>query len=154
MSRDTTTAADTEGLIADLADLILNVGRLVRARTPEGPGVVALTETERHVLRVVDLYPGAAPSEIARRARLQRTNVSTALRSLEDKAMVSREATGRTIAVRPTERAAANLLVLRAAWAHELAGALGDEIDTVRQCAGLLSRLEQRLTIDDEAPRE
>jgi DNA-binding MarR family transcriptional regulator len=150
MPRTTEDAAD--GPLADLADLILNVGRLVRARTPEGPQVVTLTETERQVMRVVDLYPGAAPSEIARRARLQRTNVSTALRSLEDKDMISREAThGRGIAVRPTEHAAANLHVLRAAWARELAGILGDELDTVRRCTDLLSRLEQRLTADDQA---
>ncbi|MEV6491049.1 MarR family transcriptional regulator, partial [Actinoplanes sp. NPDC051633] len=95
-----------EDVLADLADQILNVGRLVRARTPDGPEVVSLTETERHVMRVVDLYPGAAPSEIARRTRVQRTNVSAALRSLEEKGMVLRTATtGRGIAVRPTELA-------------------------------------------------
>ncbi|TDB74133.1 MarR family winged helix-turn-helix transcriptional regulator [Micromonospora sp. KC723] len=154
MSRDTNTAAagavDAEGPLADLADLILNIGRLVRARTPEGPQVVPLTETERQVMRVVDLHPGAAPSEIARRAGLQRTNVSTALRSLEGKGMVARTATmGRRIAVRPTELAATNLRVLRTAWARELAGVLGDDLDTVRQCADLLSRLERRLTADD-----
>ncbi|MEU1848236.1 MarR family transcriptional regulator [Streptomyces sp. NPDC019990] len=156
MPRDTKDAvgADAGGPLADLADLadlILNVGRLVRARTPEGPQVVTLTETERQVMRVVDLYPGAAPSEIARRTRLQRTNVSTALRSLEGKGMVSRAATnGRGIAVRPTERAAANLRVLRAAWAQELAAVLGDDLDAVRKCTHLLSHLEQRLTADDQ----
>jgi DNA-binding MarR family transcriptional regulator len=143
--------------LADLADLILNVGRLVRARTPEGPGTVPLTETERQVMRVVDLYPGAAPSEIARRARLQRTNVSTALRTLEQRGMISRAATtGRGIAVTPTERAAANLRTLRAAWSRELAGILGDDLDAVRHTNQLLSHLEQRLTDDhasQHAPR-
>lgn len=153
MPRDTDDAigADAGGLLADLADLILNVGRLVRVRTPEDPQMVTMTETERQVMRVVDLYPGAAPSEIARRTRLQRTNVSTALRSLESKGMVSRAATdGRGIAVRPTERAAANLQALRNAWAQELAAVLGDDLDTVRQCTHLLSQLEQRLTADDQ----
>jgi len=140
--------------LADLADLILNVGRLVRARTPDDPGTVPLTETERQVMRVVDLYPGAAPSEIARRARLQRTNVSTALRSLEERGMISRAATtGRGIAVTPTEYAAANLRILRAAWSRELAGILGDDLDAVRQCNQLLGRLEQRLT-DDHASQD
>jgi DNA-binding MarR family transcriptional regulator len=140
--------------LADLADLILNVGRLVRARTPDGLGTLPLTETERQIMRVVDLYPGAAPSEIARRARLQRTNVSTALRSLEDKGLISRTSTtGRGIAVTPTERAADNLRTLRAAWSRELAGILGDDLDAVRQCNQLLSRLEQRLT-DDRADQD
>lgn len=138
--------------LADLADLILNVGRLVRSRTPDGAEVVPLTDTERQVMRVVDLYPGAAPSEIARRTRLQRTNVSTALRSLEDKGMISRATTtGRGIAVQPTERAATNLRVLRAAWSRDLTDILGDDLDTVKQCVDLLSRLEQRLTDDDRA---
>jgi len=120
----------------------------VRARTPD---TVPLTETERQIMRVVDLYPGAAPSEIARRTRLQRTNVSTALRNLEDKGMISRAATtGRGIAVTPTEHAAANLRILRAAWSRELAGILGDDLDAVRRCNQLLSHLEQRLT-DDRA---
>jgi DNA-binding MarR family transcriptional regulator len=133
--------------LADLADLILNVGRLVRSRIPDR---VPLTDTERQIMRVVDLYPGAAPSEIARRTRLQRTNVSTALRSLEDKGMISRAATtGRGIAVTPTERAATNLRNLRAAWSRELAGVLGDDLDAVRHCNQLLSHLEQRLIEGD-----
>ncbi len=136
-----------EDALAELAQLILNVGRLVRARTPSGDEVVPLTETERTVMRLVDLHPGAAPSEIARRARLQRTNVSTALRALEDKGMVTRTAaSGRGIVVHPSERAATNLGILRAAWARELVGVLGDEPDAVRQCNDLLRRLEQRLT--------
>jgi DNA-binding MarR family transcriptional regulator len=136
-----------EDALAELAQLILNVGRLVRARTPSGDEVVPLTETERTVMRLVDLHPGSAPSEIARRARLQRTNVSTALRALEDKGMVTRSAAaGRGIVVHPSERAATNLGILRAAWARELAGVLGDEPDAVRQCNDLLRRLEQRLT--------
>ncbi|GGN65279.1 hypothetical protein GCM10010112_26450 [Actinoplanes lobatus] len=151
MRRDETITADSE--LADLADLILNVGRLVRARTPDdGPDVVPLTETERQVMRVVDLYPGAAPSEIARRTRLQRTNVSTALRALEGKGMISRAAAaGRGVAVHPTELAASNLRVLRKGWTREFAGVLGDDTEAVRQCVQLLSRLERHLTADGEA---
>jgi len=144
--RSTADSASDDAL-SELAQLILNVSRLVRARTPSGDEVVALTDTERTVMRLVDLHPGSAPSEIARRARLQRTNVSTALRALEDKGMVTRTAAaGRGIGVHPSERAATNLAVLRAAWARELAGVLGDEPDAVRQCNDLLRRLEQRLT--------
>ena len=70
---------DRDDPLADLADLVLNVGRLVRARTPATAATVPLTETERTVMRVIDLFPGLAPSDIAARTRLQRTNVSTAL---------------------------------------------------------------------------
>jgi DNA-binding MarR family transcriptional regulator len=132
--------------LADLADLVLNVARLIRARTPFSGGVVALNETERQVMRLVDLDPGCTPSDIAQRGRLQRTNVSTALSSLEGKGMITRTANGdRTVAVAPTRLAADNLEVLRAAWASELAGVLSGDLAAVRQCNKLLARLESQL---------
>jgi len=130
--------------LADLADLVLNLGRLIRARTPAGPEVVSLTETERHVMRVVDLFPGSSPSEIAARTHLQRTNVSTALRALEAKSMVTRTSTsGRGIAVTPTQLAVDNLRTLRAAWSRELSTTLGDDLADVRRCNKLLSSIER-----------
>jgi DNA-binding MarR family transcriptional regulator len=77
---------------------------------------------------------------------VQRTNVSAALRTLEDKGMVTRSSTsGRGVAVSPTQLAADNLRNLRAAWSRELAGALGDDLPSVRTCVELLGRLERRL---------
>lgn len=140
------TSASVDDALAELADLILNVGRLVRARTPREADLVPLTETERTVMRVVDLFPGSSPSEIAARALLQRTNVSAALRALEDKGLVTRTSTsGRGVAVAPTQLAAENLRNLRTAWSHELAGALGNDLRSVHRCVELLSRLERRL---------
>jgi len=135
---------------AELADLVLNVGRLVRARTPATVDAVPLTETERTVMRVIDLFPGLAPSDIAARTRLQRTNVSTALSSLETKGMITRTpSAGRGVAVHPTDLAATNLGNLRAAWSAELGTALEGDLATVRTCVDLLARLERRL-IDAE----
>jgi DNA-binding MarR family transcriptional regulator len=136
---------------ADLADLILNVGRLIRARTPTGAELVALTDTERQVMRIIDLYPGCAPSTIAERSRLQRTNVSTALRSLEGKGMIVRTtASRRGVAVTATELAATNLRNLRSAWSQQLGNDLRDDLDAVRDCNRLLSRLERRLTDNED----
>lgn len=135
---------------AELADLILNVARLVRARTPTDTGVIALTDTERHVMRIVDLYPGCAPSEIAQRARLQRANVSTALRSLERTGMITRRSTGgRGVAVSPTELAVTNLENLRSAWSDQLRSVLREDRDAVVQCNQLLGQLERSLTALD-----
>ena len=137
--------------LADLADLVLNVGRLIRARTPATADTVPLTETERTVMRVVDLFPGLAPSDIAARTRLQRTNVSTALSSLENKGLVTRTPSeGRGVAVHPTDLAGTNLSNLRAAWSAELGTALQGDLDAVRTCVDLLARLEHRLI--DGAP--
>jgi hypothetical protein len=35
--------------------------------------------------------------------------------------------------------------LLRSAWARELAGIVGDDLDDVRRCTALLSRIEQHL---------
>lgn len=139
--------------LAELADLLLNVSRLVRARTPGEVEAVRLNETERTVMRIVDLFPGSSPSEIADRAHVQRSNVSAALRTLETKGMIARSSTsGRGIAVHPTPLAAENLEALRAAWARALAGPLAHQEAAVNQCVALLARLELDLIgAQDEA---
>jgi DNA-binding MarR family transcriptional regulator len=134
-----------DDLRAELADLILNVGRLIRARTPTGIELVPLTETERQVMRLVDLHPGCTPSDIAARGRLQRTNVSTALRALETKKLIKRATIGRQVEVTPTRLAATNLRRLRGAWGRELAAALPADAKAIGQCRDLLARLEQGL---------
>jgi len=140
---------DSDDPLAELADLVLNVGRLVRARTPETADTVPLTETERTVMRVIDLFPGLAPSDIAARTRLQRTNVSTALSSLENKGLITRTPSeGRGVAVHPTDLAATNLKNLRAAWSAQLGTALRGDLAAVRTCVDLLAELERKL-IDD-----
>ena len=130
---------------ADLADLVLNVARLIRLRTPAEPDVVPLTATERQVMRIIDLDPGCTPSRIAGRAGLQRTNVSTALRGLEAKGMLTRAGQGRTVTVHPTELARTNLEVLRGAWSRLLAELL-DDVDpgTITRFNQVLAQLEQR----------
>ncbi len=140
-------AAGEDDPYSELADLILNVSRLIRLRTPSGLDAVPLTSTERTVMRVVDLYPGSAPSEIATRTQLQRTNVSTALRSLEAKNMLVREpGPGRSVAVHPTPRAATNLRTLRAAWSQQVLDALPGDRAAIQRANRLLGRLEHALT--------
>jgi DNA-binding MarR family transcriptional regulator len=138
--------ADSLTPLSELADLLLNVGRLVRARTPGEIDAVPLNDTERTVMRIIDLFPGASPSEIAGRARLQRSNVSTALRTLEAKGMITRtSSSGRGVTVTPTPLAATNLKRLHDAWARELAAPLASDLPEVRQCVALLAKLELSL---------
>jgi DNA-binding MarR family transcriptional regulator len=143
---DADATSTEEDPLAELADLVLNVGRLIRARTPSGVDAVPLTETERTVMRVVDLFPASSPSVIAARSRIQRTNVSAALRSLESKGMITRtSSSGRGIRVMPTAYAASNLRRMRTAWARQLSPALGDDLASVRHCVELLALLERAL---------
>lgn len=132
---------------AELADLILNVSRLIRLRTPTGTDVVPLTPNEKQVMRVVDLFPGSSPTQIAERSRLQRTNVSTALRGLEGKGMIVRtSAGGRRVSVTPTDLAVSNLQILKSEWSQQISDALPDDLPAVRRCNQLLGRLELNLT--------
>jgi DNA-binding MarR family transcriptional regulator len=97
-------------------------------------------------MRVVDLFPASSPSVIAARSRIQRTNVSAALRSLESKGMITRtSSSGRGIRVMPTAYAASNLRRMRTAWARQLSPALGDDLASVRHCVELLALLERAL---------
>lgn len=115
--------------LGTLADLLLDVARLIRMVEPLGE-VPILTETEQMVMRVVDLAPGSTPSEIADRSVLQRPNVSAALRSLEAKGLIDRtERTGRNVVVRPTKAAAIALERLRKALREVMIEAT-EEADT------------------------
>jgi len=143
---DADATSSGEDPLAELADLVLNVGRLIRARTPSDSDAVPLNETERTVMRVVDLFPGSSPSVIASRCCIQRTNVSAALRSLESKGMITRtSSSGRGVSVTPTTLAASNLRHLRTAWSRQLSTALGDDLTAVRHCVELLAQLERDL---------
>lgn len=133
---------------ADLAQLLLMVGRLLRSRTRSVSETTDLTDTERTVMRIVDLSPGVSPSGIAERTSLQRANVSAALKSLERKGMITREtSTGLGIEVHGTIKAASTLETLRASWAAELHPHLeGLTAEDVRRCVLVLAHLEKRLT--------
>lgn len=132
--------------LADLADAVLNVSREIRAR---GDGdAVALTITEGNVMRFVDRHPGATPGELAEGTGLQRSNLSTTLRALEEKGLVERQhdsSDGRTIRVTPTDRAAENLRALRDNWTALLGEALDGRSAGVDDALALLIRLEEGL---------
>lgn len=133
--------------LADLAEAILGVGRELRLQTDAD--VVHLTASEAHVMRHIDHHPGVTPSEVARATGLQRSNLSTALRALEERGFVERRTDphdARGVNLFPTQRAAANLERLRRQWAEMMAGALGDDAQGAVAAKRLLQRVEAALT--------
>lgn len=95
-----------EADLADLAEAIIGVGRELRLRPY--PDVVELTASEAHVMRHIDHHPGVTPSELARATGLQRSNMSTALRTLENRGFVERRTDphdARGVNLFPTRRA-------------------------------------------------
>lgn len=139
----------SEESLADLADVVLALARELDFRHPT-EGVVPLTVNERLALRALDREGESAPSALAARLGLQRSNLSTALRGLESKGLITRVhegVDGRGVVVRPTELSSANLARLRAHWAATLSGALpsGADIETAVQ----LLRTASDALVDD-----
>ncbi|WP_460799092.1 MarR family transcriptional regulator [Microbacterium sp. GXF0217] len=140
--------------LADLADGVLALGREIESRH-RYDDVIPLTLNERLALRVIDRAGGIAPSELAERLGLQRSNLSTALRGLETKGLVTRAhdgGDGRAVVVRSTPLAAENLQRLRDGWAAALAAVAPEDAD-LDAVAGLLndmtSALIEQRRIDD-----
>lgn len=143
-----------EETIADLADAVLALAREIEFRHPND-SVVPLTVNELLALRALDRGGESAPSELAARLGLQRSNLSTALRGLETKGLITRvpgTTDGRGVVVRPTERSAHNLTRLREHWAATLSGALPPGAD-LHDMVGLLHRMSDAL-VDDRRAEE
>ncbi|WP_054685050.1 MarR family winged helix-turn-helix transcriptional regulator [Microbacterium sp. No. 7] len=89
-----------------LADLVLNVGRKIQARTVAEVGPAVLTHLEVLVLRHVARQPGVTPTALARQLSLKSSNTSAVLRSLEHHGLVARTTDSsdrRIVRVIPTE---------------------------------------------------
>ncbi|MCH9732525.1 MAG: MarR family transcriptional regulator [Actinomycetia bacterium] len=136
--------------LAELADLVLTVGRAVRTAAAGDPSLVELSLTEVTVMHYIDHHAGVSPSTVAVATGLQRSNLSRALRELEAKGMVERTADPadqRQALLRGTPKAAENLTRVRASWARQLGNALdasGQEYD-IASALELLRALDQGL---------
>jgi DNA-binding MarR family transcriptional regulator len=133
--------------LADLADLILNVSQEIKMLSSNGEGIT-LTLTESNVMRFVDRHPGTSPSALARGTGLHRSNMSAALRGLEEKGLINRAHhgdDGRAITVEPTDIAAQNLERLRKSWTSGLVHVLNGETEGFREALEFLQRLETGL---------
>ena len=144
-----------DGEFADLAEAIIGVARELRLRLDTAAAsdaeIVELTASEAHVMRHIDHHPGVAPSDLARATGLQRSNMSTALRSLENRGFVERRADphdARGVNLYPTDRAGDNLERLRRQWAQLLNNCLRGDRQGVTAAKELLERVEAALMDD------
>jgi len=118
---------------AELADLALIISREIQYRGYSDQRTASLTQSEGIVMRY--LLQGeavAAPSQIAAATGLQRTNLSTTLRGLEQKGLVQRQTNpndGRGITVSPTDHGRSNSALARQEWATAV-GAAADHDTT------------------------
>jgi len=114
---------------ARLADLILIVARELQIHGYTDPRAISLSQTEGTVMRYLVDHSDVTPSQIAEGAGLQRTNVSSALRELEEKGLVDREVSSedrRVITVRRTELGERNYSLVSHEWGKAVSAAAGD----------------------------
>ena len=135
--------------LADLADVVTAVSRVIKLRTATDPSVLDLSVTEVTVLRYIDHHPGVSPSVVAAGTGLQRSNLSRALRDLEAKKLVRRAADttdNRQSLLHSTELAADNLAHIRAIWSEMFREALDGSGDhDIEAALELLNALERGL---------
>ena len=117
---------------ADLADLALIISRELQYRGYTDERAVSLTQSEGMVMRYLLQGDPAAPSQVAAATGLQRTNLSTTLRGLEQKGLIQRQANpsdGRGVTVSATERGRSNYALVRREWATAVGAAAGASRD-------------------------
>lgn len=135
--------------LADIAETILGIARELRLRIDADPE--HLTPSESHVMRYINHRPGVTPSEVARFTGLQRSNLSTALRTLEKRGLIHRRADpadARAANLFPTRHANDNLARLRHQWAEQVSSALDGDARRVGLATEVLNRLESGLIAD------
>jgi DNA-binding MarR family transcriptional regulator len=124
--------AATEEQWAEFADHVLEIAREIQVRGYTSPEAVSLTPSEGTVMRYLFPHPGALPSQVAFATGLQRSNLSTVLRGLEEKGLIERIADpedGRAVRIHPTPKAIRNYATVRREWASAVAAAAGGDSD-------------------------
>ena len=122
----------TEEQWAEFADHVLEIAREIQFRGYTSPDAVSLTPSEGTVMRYLFPRPGALPSQVALATGLQRSNLSTVLRGLEEKGLIERLADpedGRSVRIHPTPRAIRNYALVRREWASAVAAAADGDPD-------------------------
>jgi DNA-binding MarR family transcriptional regulator len=133
---------------AQLADLVLIVSREIQFRGYGDERAVPLTASEGMVMRYLQSHPVAAPNEIASATGIQRTNLSTLLRGLENKGLLARRTSPddrRGVMVHLTERGSSNYASARREWATAVAMAAKSDTRNLDAALGLLGKIQAGL---------
>lgn len=154
---DPTEGPDNEERWAELADLVLIISREIQFRRYTDERAVHLSQSEGMVMRYLKADPAAAPSRIADATGLQRTNLSTVLRGLEQKGFIERHAhsgDGRGVTVHTTERGRSNTALVRQEWATTVSEAAHHDTEHLDAALALLRAVEDGLIRHDRRHHE
>lgn len=142
----------------ELAVALMDISADVRRKSHEGTGVPALSNAAFDMVRVIESNPGITVAELATRLGRQLSNVSTQLKELVVRGLITRKndpADKRFVALHPTQESLGIKTVLETAWSDALgkaAAQLAEEereqilaaIPALRHLAEILSRETDR----------
>jgi DNA-binding MarR family transcriptional regulator len=121
--------------IEEFADALMTIAHHLELRGGAGKEIVPLTGSESAVIREVYRHPRTTPTRIAALTGMQRSNISTAIKLLEARGMLTRESPsgdGRSVELIATDLAAENVQRIRQYWVDRLrTGSLGALLDSV-----------------------
>ncbi|MGY4740383.1 MarR family winged helix-turn-helix transcriptional regulator [Streptomyces sp. ATMOS53] len=143
-----TIAPHDEQRWAELADLVLIVSREIQFRGYTDERAIPLSPSEGMVMRYLQHTPAAPPSRIADATGLQRTNLSTVLRGLEQKDLIERRTDpgdGRGVTVHITELGRTNYALVRREWATAVSAAADHDTTHLDATLTLLASVEAGL---------
>ena len=133
---------------AELADLALIISREIQYRGYTDDRAVSLTQSEGIVTRYLLQNDPAAPSQIAAATGLQRTNLSTTLRGLEQKGLIRRQANpadGRGVTVSLTKLGHSNRALVKHEWATTVSAAADHDTTNLDAALALLTAIKDGL---------
>jgi DNA-binding MarR family transcriptional regulator len=138
-------ARDADQRWADLADLVLVIAREIKFRGYTDERALMLSQSEATVMRHLHQEQSAAPSHIATATGLQRSNLSTVLKALEEKGLVERRPDPndrRGVIVHRTEYGKANYALARCEWAATVSAAAGGDTTHLEAALSLLTAVK------------
>jgi DNA-binding MarR family transcriptional regulator len=145
-------ARPSEEQWADFADLVFFISREITFGGYSSEEAISLSPSEGVVMRYLFRHPGAIASKVAEAAGLQRSNLSTVLKSLEKKGVLERRPSAedaREVHIYPTPLGKSNYALVRKEWARRVwaavghTGDIGNTIELLRKVQAGLVQLRQ-----------
>ncbi|WP_417221320.1 MarR family winged helix-turn-helix transcriptional regulator [Arthrobacter sp.] len=136
-----------------LAAAIVDISEHIRRASHERTGYGPLPNGMLDILRAIEAHPGITVAELAARLDRQFSNVSTQLKDLVARGLVTRNRDAsdrRYVSLTATAEAQRIKTLFEGAWAGEIAGAAAHltpaEREHLRRSAGILDRLSAQMT--------
>ena len=140
--------------LADLPELLFEVGNLIAFDAAAEVGLVELPPSELETLRIITIAPGCGVAYLCERTKIRQANMSVIVRSLMGRGLVSKEQDERdrrAVRLYATPQARRDVTALREVWLSRLIRSLDEAGVNAEDRATVLTVLDG-LRTSMEAP--